>query len=47
MQYCSDHPEDLSKIARVKSALSEVRGIVIENIEKVGIPNPMLMSDVH
>ncbi|KAI5066905.1 hypothetical protein GOP47_0017433 [Adiantum capillus-veneris] len=35
MQYCSEHPEDLSRIARVKSTLSDVRGIVIENIEKL------------
>lgn len=35
MQYCCDHPEETSKIARVKSSLSEVRGIVIENIEKI------------
>eukprot|EP00250_Pteridium_aquilinum_P026752 c33534_g1_i1 orf=188-892(+) len=35
MQYCSDHPEELSRIARVKSTLSDVRGIVIENIEKI------------
>ncbi|MCO5550145.1 hypothetical protein L7F22_003627 [Adiantum nelumboides] len=35
MQYCSEHPEELSRIARVKSTLSDVRGIVIENIEKL------------
>ncbi|MCO5573389.1 hypothetical protein L7F22_027160 [Adiantum nelumboides] len=35
MQYCSEHPEDLSRIARVKLTLSDVRGIVIENIEKL------------
>lgn len=35
MQYYTDHPEELNRIARVKSTLSDVRGIVIENIEKL------------
>ncbi|KAH7294590.1 hypothetical protein KP509_27G008700 [Ceratopteris richardii] len=35
MQYCSEHPEELSRIARVKSTLSDVRGIMIENIDKL------------
>ncbi|GMI73503.1 vesicle-associated membrane protein 726 [Hibiscus trionum] len=35
MQYCIDHPEEISKIAKVKAQVSEVKGVMIENIEKV------------
>lgn len=35
MQYCIDHPEEMNKIAKVKAQVSEVKGIMIENIEKV------------
>lgn len=35
MQYCVDHPEELSKIAKVKAQVSEVKGVMMENIEKV------------
>ncbi|KAM7462046.1 hypothetical protein LguiA_030167 [Lonicera macranthoides] len=35
MQYCVDHPEEISKIAKVKAQVSEVKGVMMENIEKV------------
>ncbi|KAH7281539.1 hypothetical protein KP509_36G052600 [Ceratopteris richardii] len=35
MQYCVDHPDEMNKIAKVKAQVSEVKGIMMENIEKV------------
>ncbi|CAD6205294.1 unnamed protein product [Miscanthus lutarioriparius] len=35
MQYCVDHPEEVSKLAKVKAQVSEVKGVMVENIEKV------------
>ncbi|XP_076892460.1 putative vesicle-associated membrane protein 726 [Bidens hawaiensis] len=35
MQYCVSHPEEISKIAKVKAQVSEVKGVMMENIEKV------------
>ncbi|XP_047311861.1 vesicle-associated membrane protein 721 [Impatiens glandulifera] len=35
MQYCVDHPEEVSKLAKVKAQVSEVKGVMMENIEKV------------
>lgn len=35
MQYCVDHPEEINKIAKVQSQVSEVKGVMMENIEKV------------
>ena len=35
MQYLTEHPDEVNKIAKVKATLSDVKGIVIENIEKV------------
>jgi hypothetical protein len=37
MQYCVDHPEEISKLAKVKAQVSEVKGVMMENIEKVPI----------
>jgi hypothetical protein len=37
MQYCVDHPEEISKLAKVKAQVSEVKGVMMENIEKVQI----------
>uniref|UniRef100_A0A0E0DPH9 Longin domain-containing protein n=1 Tax=Oryza meridionalis TaxID=40149 RepID=A0A0E0DPH9_9ORYZ len=33
MQYCGDHPEEISKLAKVKAQVSEVKGVMMENIE--------------
>lgn len=35
MQYCTDHPEEISNLAKVKAQVSEVKGVMMENIEKV------------
>ncbi|KAJ6688547.1 VESICLE-ASSOCIATED MEMBRANE PROTEIN 722-LIKE [Salix koriyanagi] len=35
MQYCAEHPEEISKLAKVKAQVSEVKGVMMENIEKV------------
>lgn len=37
MQYCVEHPEEISKLAKIKSQVSEVKGVMMENIEKVDI----------
>lgn len=35
MQYCVDHPEESSKLMQVKAQVSEVKAVMIENIDKV------------
>lgn len=35
MQYFTEHPEEISKLAKVKAQVSEVKGVMLENIEKV------------
>eukprot|EP00245_Coleochaete_scutata_P007150 TRINITY_DN22251_c0_g1_i1.p1 TRINITY_DN22251_c0_g1~~TRINITY_DN22251_c0_g1_i1.p1 ORF type:complete len:225 (-),score=47.64 TRINITY_DN22251_c0_g1_i1:1120-1794(-) len=35
MQYCHDHPDEMNRIAKVKAQVQEVKGIMMENIEKV------------
>ncbi|KAG8494607.1 hypothetical protein CXB51_011987 [Gossypium anomalum] len=35
MQYCVEHPEEINKLAKIKSQVSEVKGVMMENIEKV------------
>ncbi|KAF5811715.1 putative Longin domain-containing protein [Helianthus annuus] len=35
MQYYVDHPEEISKLSKVKAQVSEVKGVMMENIEKV------------
>eukprot|EP00252_Welwitschia_mirabilis_P018113 TRINITY_DN40302_c0_g1_i1.p1 TRINITY_DN40302_c0_g1~~TRINITY_DN40302_c0_g1_i1.p1 ORF type:complete len:229 (+),score=48.91 TRINITY_DN40302_c0_g1_i1:257-943(+) len=35
MQYCIEHPEDMSKVNKLKAQVSEVKGIMMDNIEKV------------
>ncbi|KAK4344679.1 hypothetical protein RND71_034855 [Anisodus tanguticus] len=34
-QYCVDHPDEISKLAKVKAQVSEVKGVMMESIEKV------------
>lgn len=38
MIYCTEHPEEISKLAKVKAQVSEVKGVMMENIEKVQTP---------
>lgn len=35
MQYCLDHPDEINKLSKIKAQVSEVKGIMMENIEKV------------
>ncbi|KAJ8561210.1 hypothetical protein K7X08_027400 [Anisodus acutangulus] len=35
MKYCCDYPEEISKLSKVKAQVSEVKGVMMENIEKV------------
>ncbi|OAY76277.1 Vesicle-associated membrane protein 727 [Ananas comosus] len=35
MQYCIDHPEEISKLSKLKAQITEVKGIMMDNIEKV------------
>jgi hypothetical protein len=35
MQYCMDHPQELSRLSKVKAQVSEVKGIMIKNIDDV------------
>ncbi|KAL3634402.1 hypothetical protein CASFOL_021456 [Castilleja foliolosa] len=35
MQYCVDHPEEINQLAKVKAQVSEVKGVMMGNIEKV------------
>lgn len=35
MEYCANHPEELSKVAAVQKKVDEVKNIMVENIEKV------------
>ncbi|KAL4308139.1 hypothetical protein GQ457_01G023000 [Hibiscus cannabinus] len=35
MKYCEENPEEISKLAKVKAQVSEVKGVMMENIEKV------------
>lgn len=35
MQYCVNHPEEINKLSKVKAHLSDVKGIMMDNIEKV------------
>ncbi|XP_041992185.1 vesicle-associated membrane protein 727-like [Salvia splendens] len=35
MQYCMNHPEEMNKLSKLKSQITEVKGIMMDNIEKV------------
>lgn len=37
MQYCINHPEEISKLSKLKAQITEVKGIMMDNIEKVCI----------
>ncbi|CAN1811106.1 Extra-large guanine nucleotide-binding protein 1 [Linum perenne] len=37
MQYCVDHPEEISKLAKVKAQVSEVKGVTMEATQKAVI----------
>ncbi|XP_042482757.1 vesicle-associated membrane protein 727-like [Macadamia integrifolia] len=35
MLYCVSHPEEISKLSKLKAQITEVKGIMMDNIEKV------------
>ena len=35
MNYCVEHPDEVSKVSKVKAQVSEVKNIMMDNIEKV------------
>ncbi|CAM8961958.1 unnamed protein product [Rhodiola kirilowii] len=35
MQYCMNHPEEMSKLSKLKAQITEVKGIMMDNIDKV------------
>eukprot|EP00897_Mesotaenium_endlicherianum_P010603 jgi/Mesen1/9571/ME000065S08998 len=35
MQYCVDHPEEMSKFAKIQAQVAEVKGVMKDNIDKV------------
>ncbi|KAJ6811104.1 vesicle-associated membrane protein 727-like [Iris pallida] len=35
MQYCINHPEEMGKLSKLKTQIMEVKGIMMDNIEKV------------
>lgn len=35
MDYCVSHPDEMNKVAQVQAKVNEVKGIMVENIEKV------------
>ncbi|XP_041994977.1 vesicle-associated membrane protein 727-like [Salvia splendens] len=35
MQYCMNHPEEMNKLSKLKAQITEVKGIMMDNIEKV------------
>jgi vesicle-associated membrane protein 72 len=35
MQYCINHPEEMSKLSKLKAQITEVKGIMMDNIERV------------
>lgn len=37
MQYCINHPEEMGKLSKLKAQITEVKGIMFDNIEKVWI----------
>ncbi|KAG6496047.1 hypothetical protein ZIOFF_043895 [Zingiber officinale] len=34
MEYCINHPEEMSKLSKLKAHITEVKGIMMDNIEK-------------
>lgn len=35
MQYCINNPEEMGKLSKLKAQITEVKGIMMDNIEKV------------
>ncbi|KAG6503877.1 hypothetical protein ZIOFF_036201 [Zingiber officinale] len=37
MEYCINHPEEMSKLSKLKAHITEVKGIMMDNIEKLSL----------
>lgn len=35
MEYCTSHPEEMGRLSKLKAQITEVKGIMMDNIEKV------------
>ncbi|XP_055831053.1 vesicle-associated membrane protein 727 [Solanum dulcamara] len=35
MEYCMNHPDEMNKLSKLKAQITEVKGIMMDNIEKV------------
>ena len=46
MQYCVDHPEEINKLAKVQAQVSEVKNVMMENIEKVLYEYILVLCDL-
>ncbi|KAE8709750.1 coatomer subunit delta [Hibiscus syriacus] len=46
MQYCVNHPEEISKLSKLKAQISEVKGIMMDNIEKGLVDGSDFLGDV-
>ncbi|KAG6763406.1 hypothetical protein POTOM_030820 [Populus tomentosa] len=46
MQYCLNHPEEISKLSKLKAQITEVKGIMMDNIEK-NVKNKVKLSGSH
>lgn len=42
MEYCSAHPEEINNLAKVKARLHDLKGVMVETIDKV-----WLFTDVY
>ena len=36
MDYCMEHPEELSRVAGLQKKVDEVKNVMVDNIEQVG-----------
>lgn len=44
MQYCMSHPEEMNKLSKLKAQITEVKGIMMDNIEKVHLQFVVLLQ---
>jgi len=44
--YCMDNSEEMSKLEKVKAQVSEVKGVMKENIDKVKLHNHLIVYSV-
>ncbi len=44
MDYCMEHPEELSRVAGLQKKVDEVKNVMVDNIEQVGGTSALLIS---